>query len=581
MKRIICLILIAMLSVTSYVAVSADEPIEVSVGLENYEIIVSGSLGASAANHMVTLAVMKPNAVLPDTSVNTEGFAGEITDFYMTIANRYGDYEFDQFQLYGNSGDYILQVIADNGTTPYTLTRYLPSKTQFDKIVKDISDGDVDKIYSTLETSKEELLKITDITLYYSFSETVKKAICGVIEETEKYETLGEITNDVLTQSALYEIKNTNSAQRIYDYLYLDESGFDENFKVIVKEHLNFEEKKNISVLKDFDSLDNSAKQTVLESLVQNKREDIADFYDKLEISTINYNFGHVDSWTKISTYIVKYKDDVLNSLDYKKYKNSSNKTEIDKSLVGKSFKSISALCEYINNYKTSDVPSGGGGGGGAGGSGGFGSQAGAGTGSVTTDAVASLTPVVPSVQPENNVVFADIKGYDWAEKEIEYLYKQGIINGTGKGEFSPERNVTREEFVKMLVVAAGLTEQNHYDFEDVKIDHWSYPYIMKAIAGGIVNGVTETSFGTGRFITREDMAVLAYRVLKNGSDEELTPKFMDSNDISEYAVGSIAAMAEKGIINGYSDGTFAPKALSSRAEAAVVIYRVINALNK
>ena len=37
----------------------------------------------------------------------------------------------------------------------------------------------------------------------------------------------------------------------------------------------------------------------------------------------------------------------------------------------------------------------------------------------------------------------------------------------------------------------------------------------------------------------------------------------------------------EKGIINGYNDGTFAPKALSSRAEAAVVIYRVINALNK
>ena len=217
-KRIICLILTVMLSVTSYMAVMASEPIEVSVDLEKIEITVSGSLGVTAANHMVTLAILKPNAVIPDMSVNPNGFTGDITDFYLTYANRQGDYEFDSFQLFGNSGDYILQVIADNGTTPYTITRYLPSKTQFDKIIKDVSDGDVDTIYSTLEASKEELLKVTDISLYYSFSETVKKSICTVIEKVLKYNTLGEITRDVLTESALYEIKNSSSVERIYDY---------------------------------------------------------------------------------------------------------------------------------------------------------------------------------------------------------------------------------------------------------------------------------------------------------------------------------------------------------------------------
>ena len=141
-----------------------------------------------------------------------------------------------------------------------------------------------------------------------------------------------------------------------------------------------------------------------------------------------------------------------------------------------------------------------------------------------------------------------------------------------------PNKNVTREEFVKMLVVSANLTEQAHYEFDDVDNQSWAYPYIMKAVSAGIVKGISETSFGVGKYITREDMAVLASRVL-GSNEEETNIIFEDLNDISDYAISAVSLMNSKQIIKGYDDGSFKPKALSTRAEAAVVIYRVINAL--
>ena len=139
---------------------------------------------------------------------------------------------------------------------------------------------------------------------------------------------------------------------------------------------------------------------------------------------------------------------------------------------------------------------------------------------------------------------------------------------------------MSREEFVKMLVVAANLTEQNHYNFADVATDNWAYPYIMKAVTAGIVNGISETEFGVENSISREDMATLAARVLGYSEIVQTSEEFTDIDEISEYAKSSVLLMKEKEIIKGYDDGSFRPKALSTRAEAAVIICRILNALS-
>ena len=573
MKKIwIGFVLSAIILAISGIPTLAAVPIEVSVDLESYEITVSGTLDSMATNHMVTLAVLRPDEELPNIAVNPDGFTEAILDFQATYADADGSYQFEGFRLFEDSGEYLLRVSADNGDA-YSVTQYLPSETQFQTIVDKISGGTADEICNVLEEEKTDLLKITDISLYYSFNKSTKGIICAELAG-KQYLNLEEITQEIMTQSALYEILHTTSAERLYQYLYLEDSGFSKDFQEAANQILQFQSQKDISVISDFEQFSQAQKRTVLALLAKTERVDIESFYDRLKISIINYLFQSVDNWVDISNYIENYAEDTLNTLEYDRYIESPVKTNIDKSLIGRSFASVEALCEYINNYRTSVTGNAPGGG--------LGPQVvGSNSGGAS---MLEPAPIIPEEAPDVADItapgFMDLSGYEWAETEIMYLYDNGIVNGTGNNAFSPEQNVTREEFVKMLVSAAGLTEQRNYDFEDVEVDSWAYPYIMKAVTAGIVNGVSATTFGFGEYITREDMAVLAARVLKYEENDNSETTFKDSADISDYALTAISAMVHMGITKGYEDGTFGPKAFSTRAEAAVVIYRVIHVLH-
>lgn len=57
---------------------------------------------------------------------------------------------------------------------------------------------------------------------------------------------------------------------------------------------------------------------------------------------------------------------------------------------------------------------------------------------------------------------------------------------------------------------------------------------------------------------------------------EENTASFSDADEISEFAADGVAALSRAGIINGVGDGCFAPKATAKRAEAAKIIYGIL-----
>ena len=211
------------------------------------------------------------------------------------------------------------------------------------------------------------------------------------------------------------------------------------------------------------------------------------------------------------------------------------------------------------------DKPTGGGGGGSIGGS-----------GSSTPS-----TPVTP-VDPEPEIpegTFTDIADIDWAKESIEALAEKGVLNGRGDGKFYPGDTVTREEFVKTIIAAFDLlNEDAKADFGDVDSSRWSYAFIATANELGIVTG-DGTSFNpTGR-MSRQDMAVVIYRTAQklglalSGEAEE----FADSDAVSDYAKDAVAALTAAGIINGMGDGTFAPEFTVTRAQMAKVIYGLMN----
>ncbi len=220
--------------------------------------------------------------------------------------------------------------------------------------------------------------------------------------------------------------------------------------------------------------------------------------------------------------------------------------------------------------YK-SDNSGSGSGSGSSGGSGGSGSSGG-GTSIGFGNSVGSITNTQLITD-----MFIDLDSVSWAKESINELAKQGIISGMTENEFKPNQAVTREQFVKMLVLAFDIkTAGRTCDFDDVKETDWFRPYIAAAFEEGVVGGISDTLFGTGSYISREDMAVMAYRALEKyelAAETNGTPSFNDEARISEYAKTSVKNMAAMGIINGMGDGNFEPGGITTRAAAAKVIY--------
>lgn len=176
---------------------------------------------------------------------------------------------------------------------------------------------------------------------------------------------------------------------------------------------------------------------------------------------------------------------------------------------------------------------------------------------------------------------YADCRSGHWAFEYIDKLTKLGVVNGYDNGMFYPDKKVTREEFVKMIMSATGLYNiEATCSFGDVSEQAWYYRYIASAVQSGIISGISSEEFGTGKNITREDAAVIAARSLKKLSKypsfETNITSFNDASLISSYASESVAALSGMNIINGYEDGSFKPQDNLTRAQAAKIISLII-----
>ena len=193
----------------------------------------------------------------------------------------------------------------------------------------------------------------------------------------------------------------------------------------------------------------------------------------------------------------------------------------------------------------------------------------------------AAATPVVPQVVPEKpaETGFKDVESVPWAKEAIAALAKEGVINGVGEGNFDPEGLVTREQYIKMIVgafnVKAAETDKN---FEDVPSGEWYSDFIKIAVSNGIINGVSDSNFGIGANISRQDMAVVIYRTAKM-LGYELAAKTQDVpadiDEIADYAKDAVTALYQAGIINGVGEGKFAPADTATRAQAAKIIFEL------
>lgn len=208
----------------------------------------------------------------------------------------------------------------------------------------------------------------------------------------------------------------------------------------------------------------------------------------------------------------------------------------------------------------------------GGGSSGGGGSFSGGG-GNVIKPSDAVINPDTPlnDESEKAKYYFNDIEKGHWAESSIYYLLDKSIVHMSPEGNFYPERNITRAEFLKMIVLSKNLyTAKAWNEFNDVSEDDWFYLYVVAGINFEIVKGDENGNFNPNAYITREDMCVMLNRLLKK--DDLSKEKFADDESISSYAKEAVYAMKEAGLIDGVGNNAFAPKQNATRAMAAKLI---------
>ena len=206
-------------------------------------------------------------------------------------------------------------------------------------------------------------------------------------------------------------------------------------------------------------------------------------------------------------------------------------------------------------------------------GTGGTGSNTGG--GSFTTPG--KNDPVTPS---EEMGSFSDVPSTHWAYDAVEKMAASDTVKGYEDGSFHPDANITREEFVKILVNYFDFTpEETTVSFSDVSESEWYAYYIQIAVANGIVRGVSADRFGVGENITRQDMAVMLDRAMSAKgitlSEKNEKMDFSDGSSISAYAAAAVELLQKAGVINGYEDATFRPFDNATRAEACSMLAKI------
>ncbi len=470
------------------------------------------------------------------------------SDFY----NHFKEYDFetiDEFYQYYDAR-LVFEKLKQNGASEALFNEkncekinveygkialILNNKTDFVAAVNAISETEYDKYIAKLKATIEDYLE----------KETTKNDVTLILSDETR--TYGQgFDKDIVVSSAQADLK-----------------------KVIFKLECDTEDiLDKITFTNNSDAVGNITKngKTATVEVIYNK------LYDKATLFNLTFTS------TTVGTHNIKCSGNLI--FDFKGY-------DIEKDIAASNF-NIVIQDSNSNSNSTSDKTTGGNSSPSGTTTGGNSTPSGTTTGG-TTGADSGVSGGVSGGEtqtPDNtgknesvsaSSVFVDIENHAWAEESITALVNKGVISKPEDKKFRPNDNITREELVKMVVCLLNIdTTVSQNEFSDVKKDHWAYNYIAIASQNGLVSGMGDGSFGIGTYITREQIATIAGRILEKynmKADFSMTEDFADETEISSYAKDSVKKMKFYGIINGVGENMFAPKANATRAETAKIIY--------
>ena len=192
----------------------------------------------------------------------------------------------------------------------------------------------------------------------------------------------------------------------------------------------------------------------------------------------------------------------------------------------------------------------------------------------------ASAKVSVQVVEPSVSVTFADMQGRRDYNAALT-MAEAGIMQGMTQGEttyFYPERTVSRLDFLTMSMQALGVGSVPKVSdtgfFDDADIPEHAKGYVSAAYSLGYIKGTTDAQgnlcFAPNETITRAEAAVILRRMV-DAESAELTPAFADASDIPAWASEAISTLSSLGVMTP-TGGAIAPGEQVTRGQTAMML---------
>ncbi|WP_235441648.1 S-layer homology domain-containing protein [Paenibacillus sp. IHB B 3415] len=177
---------------------------------------------------------------------------------------------------------------------------------------------------------------------------------------------------------------------------------------------------------------------------------------------------------------------------------------------------------------------------------------------------------------------FGDLQNVPMAKQAIDAMAAREVIKGMTENSFFPAASIKRADFIALLVRALELkgTGGNKTMFSDIPNSDFYYHELAITKELGIATGFEDHTFRPNRNISRQDMMVMIVRALEAGGKpieaSGSLAAYSDAAGISGYAKDSVLFLVKSEVVNGKND-RIAPNDTLTRAEAAVILYRIWN----
>ena len=164
--------------------------------------------------------------------------------------------------------------------------------------------------------------------------------------------------------------------------------------------------------------------------------------------------------------------------------------------------------------------------------------------------------------RPASGLPFTDVAEGDWFYDYVEYVYENGLMDGTSDTTFEPNANMTRAMVWAILA---------RIDGETVTGANW----VETAREWAMANGVSDGENADG-YVTREQLATMLWRYAGEPASDYSLSAFTDAANVSDYAATAMAWAVEHGIITGVTDTTIEPQGTATRAQCAAMLMRFV-----